>query len=226
MDLFAELTVATTGLDGHRRFLLVNEILSRQINNLRRKNKDIQRVLANHYRVLPLSTEDGESLSPNRWSFVGLPWNRAAPKLIEEDIDRVEDLDPRHHEIILSNPATGLSPRRSAWKILMASKHKRFFLLQALIFGMAVPPALFWSIVNHDIGTGTGIGGFIFSVGSMINMAYDKCYSASPSTKESDPRKNLTSHEGMELARVACVEDENIARFINTPLATWESRQA
>jgi hypothetical protein len=85
----------------------------------------------------------------------------------------------------------------------MASKHKRFFLLQALIFGVAVPPALFWSIMKDDIGTGTGIGGFIFSVGSMINMTYDKCYSTSQCTQESDKRKNLSSQEGRELARVA-----------------------
>lgn len=90
-------------------------------------------------------------------------------KVVEEGIDGDEDLNPGHHELILH---PGLLPRLSAWKILIASKHKRFFLLQALIFGVAVPPALFWSITKDDIGTGTGIGGFIFSVGSMINMIY------------------------------------------------------
>jgi hypothetical protein len=123
--------------------------------------------------------------------------------VVEVDIDGDGDLDPRHHKLILPNLPTGFSPRLSAWKILMASKHKRFFLLQALIFGVAVPPALFWSIMKDDIGTGTGIGGFIFSVGSMINMTYDKCYSTSQCTQESDKRKNLSSQEGRELARVA-----------------------
>jgi hypothetical protein len=123
--------------------------------------------------------------------------------VVKQDVDRDGDLDPEHHKLILPNPTTGFSPRRSTWKILMALKHKRFFLLQALIFGVAVPPALFWSIMKHDISTGTGIEGFIFLVGSMINMTYDKCYSASQSTQESDTRKNLTSQEGRELACVA-----------------------
>lgn len=56
----------------------------------------------------------------------------------------------------------------------MASRHKVFFLLQIVVFAVSLAVPLFYTLRKIDLGTGTGIAGYVFGVGSMANMMYDK----------------------------------------------------
>jgi hypothetical protein len=84
-----------------------------------------------------------------------------------------------------------LPARMSWWKIIRASEHRRFLLIQVALFGIGNGLTIAWAIWKHDLGTATGLGGFVFAIGSTINMIYDKM------ARSRGPRGSMESLELM-----------------------------
>jgi hypothetical protein len=84
---------------------------------------------------------------------------------------------PADQDLTLPSYSATLPPKLPWWKILLASPHRSFFIVQTLLFILGIGITISWALWKGDLGTATGCGGLVFAIGSTVNMVWEKCHS-------------------------------------------------
>ncbi|KAH7420070.1 hypothetical protein BKA64DRAFT_752632 [Cadophora sp. MPI-SDFR-AT-0126] len=179
------------------------EVLEEQIEHIKILNKNVSRLLScpNQPNLSCGDVADSQ-MKTLQYTESSLPSTYIAPILIRplsisKQLQSLLSLDinPETQETLpLFHPSSSsfladqepalpsysmTLPRKLPWwKILLASPHRSFFIVQALLFILGIGVTTSWASWKGDLGTATGCGGLVFAVGSTANMVWDKCHSS------------------------------------------------